>query len=111
MQHVAICQHRLRCTDCPDHASFQDLAELAKHRKSVHNDDISKILHYVHNIKTFMRLLDNLKIFFPTGFVVTKNAIEDTRLGGRLINLIGQSINTVFNREKEWIETIPLLQD
>ncbi|XP_055311887.1 uncharacterized protein LOC129574228 isoform X2 [Sitodiplosis mosellana] len=100
INYVSTCKHRLCCNDCPESPRFQQVQELAKHRKEVHLENPDEVIHHIHNIKHFMRLLGGMKIFFPTGFVVTKNAIDDTKLGGKFRDEIVTCIEEFFAREK-----------
>lgn len=106
---ILLCKHRLICTaaECSEVGPFQQAQGLARHRREVHDENEEQVLAYIHNLKTIMLLLANMKIYFPNGFVTTKSAIENTAFGDRLRHEIGRSIQVVFNREKLYIKNSP----
>lgn len=103
INHVATCRYRMTCDDCG--TIFQQSHMLAEHRQLFHKENITQVLNNIHDIKKFINILSDMRIIFPNGFVVTKAAIDDTKLGQKLSEEIAKPITDVFEREKVWIKT------
>lgn len=103
--HLSACKERLTCMECDPNQTFEQLQNLAKHRLNIHGESLEMVVAYFKDIKRFTNLLRDMRIIFPSGFVVTKQAIEDTQLGGQLCNEISQPINDLFGREEAWLKT------
>lgn len=109
--HTLKCHRRFSCSQYPDN-EFSSIESFLLHRMEHDPDtDCTQIISDLQCFKTFMMLLSNMKIIWPNGFIATLTEIVGTAFANELRLRIGKIVHEAWNREKQNLSTILMVND